>query len=135
MSQNTDKLIRKVKRLKKDLLLTDWRVEISFSLTPHEEDGDYTTFAKTTPDDVYKLAQMVIYPAFWQQDSQDQLLLHEMLHILAAPMERIARSLRNGCLHTEEEIDQANERLTTHLEHIISGMKERQHGHAGKKTR
>lgn len=118
-------ITRSIKRLKQELLLTDWRVEISFSSTKSEEDGEYTTFAKTTPDDIYKLAQMVIYPAFWSQTNQEQLLLHEMLHILAAPLERIALSLREGNLHTEEEIDQANERLTSHLEHLISQLKEK----------
>lgn len=115
--------IRLIKRLKKELLLSDWRIEINFSDKPHEDDGEYTTFAKMTPDDVYKLAQVTIYPAFWKQPNPEQLLRHEMLHILAAPMERIALSLRDGNLHTEEEIDQANERLTTHLEHIISRIK------------
>lgn len=117
-------VIRLIKRIKKELLLSDWRVEINFSERPHENDGEYTVFAKITPDDVYKLAQLTVFPAFWKHPVPEQLLRHELLHILVSPMERIAISLREGNLHTEEEIDQANERLTTHLEHILSTMKE-----------
>lgn len=80
--------------------------------------------AEVTYQDDYDTLWITIFPEFWEHSpaSQRKIILHELCHTITHHLVRIARDLHAGKLVTPNEIEFANERTTSAIEHIVDGL-------------
>ena len=124
--QPTKKQKRKLAELMEQL---DW----FFGVTNQER---HLYYAKendpTSPDcaadititEKYQRLVINIYPNFWEhnEDTQRLLLTHEYTHYVVQPLQKIAKDLLAGRLHTEEDIIDATEKVTSSVSIMLDAL-------------
>lgn len=72
----------------------------------------------------YQRIYVTIYPHFWDhnEERQREFLTHEYSHYLIQPIQRIARELQEGRLHTKEDITGATEKATSSVAIMIDAL-------------
>lgn len=75
-------------------------------------------------DEQYQRMTISIYPNFWDNTEKDQraFMIHEYTHYLVQPLQRVARNLHSGRLHTEKDINEAVEKVTSSVTIIIDAL-------------
>lgn len=102
--------------------VNNWEKTISFEKENNSENRH--TAATITPNEKYQRLKITIFPEFFtcSRNEQRKILLHELCHILVAPMLINTDDLFNGKVVTDDQITFAHERVTTSIENILDGL-------------
>ena len=90
------------------------------------EENNENTDASMTLTEAYRETVLTIYPQFFDGTPEEQakILLHEMVHIQTIPSKSLSLQLLEGKLITEEQVTDANEKLTCYMQQILSSFLE-----------
>ena len=80
--------------------------------------------ADISVDEPYQRIHITIYPSFWKasEDTQREYITHEYTHYLVQPLQRIAKNLQKGRLHTEKDISDAVEKVTSSVAIMVDAL-------------
>jgi hypothetical protein len=72
----------------------------------------------------YQEMTVLIFPCFFEKNLQEQrkILLHEFVHTITIPLNRIACNLHDGVLCTPEQIRHEHERATSKIDNILNRL-------------
>lgn len=117
--QKTDYLNKLLDKWQAKLLMSHWNVELFVSEKPDDEDENLRAESKS--DLTYYEASIVFYPAYWKHSEKEResTFVHELLHSVLNPLKELTLKAKNGHAVFNDEIRQASEQTTSHLERII----------------
>lgn len=116
-AKKTREILKTIHNLKQTLLITDWTIEVAFMA----DDLDDGTLADIKPDANYKSASLRIYPSLWSSLDYERHLTHELCHCVLAPIADLATERERVIM--PEEVKKADESTTSHVAHIICGLR------------
>lgn len=110
---------RWAKKWRANLLLQHWTVNITFD--PVQES---TNLVKADMDTnaAYLEVEINIYPLFWEDpiNAQERTVLHELVHVLVAPLKMEAYKGRTKTsIQRSKSIQQQTETLTEHITNLL----------------
>lgn len=105
-------VLASVKKWQKRLILEHYAITVLFEKSDDAEDPQ--TLAEIFVSNRYKRASIYIYPKFFKQtkEEREDTIVHELSHILTAPLCAIANKLHGGEAVYENEYRDANESST-----------------------
>lgn len=112
--QPTDKqkkfIRQQIKRIKDVMYLNRYTLDIHYM----EEDEPQETYASMSGTGEYLQAELRLFPAFWKQDKEGQLmtLVHEFCHIPLFELVGLPHKMLEGKMISRDQIGSANERAT-----------------------
>lgn len=80
--------------------------------------------ADVVVDEAYQRITITIYPSFWEAtlEHQREYITHEYTHYLIQPIQRIARNLQKGRLHTAQDVEDAVEKTTSSVAIMVDAL-------------
>jgi len=111
-----DDVIKYVNKLVPIFFLQGWDFDYK---NIKEEKND--VMAECLARERYRQITLAIYPVFWEKskDEQQQVLIHEITHVLTGLQNSLITTLLKGGLVTEGEMVEVYERETTWIANII----------------
>ena len=111
-----------VTKWKRVLGIGDWTINVEFCDFDNA-DNELTT-AKIDSASRYKSAWLCLYPRILEpQVDKSDTILHELCHTVVAPLVELITSAINGCLVQSEAKEYFHEYVTSHIERIVSSLK------------
>jgi hypothetical protein len=105
------------------LLLDHW--DVLPALAAANKEGNDSTFADIASRNRYREARMTVYPFLWESPDgadpayREATIVHELSHVIAAPLEDVVDSLLAGKLVTKEQYADALEQVTEHIAKVV----------------
>lgn len=85
---------------------------------------DTPVHCRITYEEDYQRVAIEIFPTFFKMplDEQRKTILHELIHTITIPLNKIAFALHAGNLYTPYQIKQSHERATSRMENIVDKL-------------
>lgn len=95
---------------------------IHYAKQQNAENPDCT--ADIVIDEAYQRMTITIYPSFWDStpENQREYITHEYTHYLIQPIQKIARALQHGRLHTAQDVEDAVEKATSSVAIMVDAL-------------
>lgn len=105
------------------LFLSNYRIDPCYDAF---DEPDESARATCLPNSIYKFAKITFMPVYFRDDlaAQENSVLHELLHVVLAPLPHLYDYLLEGKLVTRQQYRDAIEEVTVHLTTVIQKLEE-----------
>lgn len=116
--QKKDLVSKLLKKWQKKLNLQSW--DINVCIVHHDNAEEPSTLGDCTTSVQYMSAVIRMYPkCFIEKSLIEKVFVHEMCHVLTAPLHKVACDLYEGKLRSPEDIETVHEQLTETISRLV----------------
>lgn len=113
--KDKDRINKAVKKWKHKMFLGAWRIQVFFT----DQGDDDLENARVVTSSRYRQATIWIRPAILDSNDIEEVICHEMVHVIIAPILELLTSSIDGSLVGHEAKAYFHESVTTDLTNII----------------